>query len=73
MRAERAGSVFGGSVAGSVCGYGSMRRTTTQATMRSGLSYAESVDEAGVEIPKRKSSIGRAGGSRAPSLTKGFL
>jgi len=72
-----AGSVFGGSVAGSVYA-GSMRRTATQATFRSGLTAtsetaadADAADAAGApDIPKRKSSIGRA---RAPSMTKGFL
>lgn len=49
---------------GSNLGTGSLRRTGTGMTWRT-LSEA---DEAGVEVPKRKSSIGRT-----PSLTKGFL
>ena len=59
-----------GSVAGSVIGYGSMRRNGTMSTMRSTLTSSENDDASihGVEIPKRKSSI-----SRVPSLTKGFL
>lgn len=54
------GSVMG-SVAGSVMGGGSVRA-------RGAAWRAAVVDENGVEVPRRKSSIGRA-----PSLTKGFL
>jgi len=75
LRTERgstpSASIMGGSVAGSVVGYGSMRRSGTQATTRSGLSmFSETAAGDEPEIPKRKSSVGRA---RAPSLTKGFL
>ena len=82
LRTERGGSVppsVSGSVLGSVAGSvlgggyaGSVRRTGTQATFRSGLAGSETAhDDAGApDIPKRKSSIGRA---RAPSMTKGFL
>jgi myosin heavy chain 9/10/11/14 len=69
MRSERGSSVLGGSVAGSVVGYGSVRRN---GTWRSGV---DSIMGGGAgeepEIPKRKSSVGRVG--RQPSLTKGFL
>ena len=81
LRTERGGSVppsVSGSVLGSVAGSvigggyaGSMRRTGTQTTFRSGLSSSEPPEDfASPDIPKRKSSIGRA---RVPSMTKGFL
>ncbi len=79
LRSDKASSVLG-SVAGSVVGYGSMRRSGTQATFRSALGGAPEAaggmaDDAAsmVDIPKRKSSIGRTRTSRTPSLTKGFL
>lgn len=63
-----------GSVAGSVVGYSSIRRSGTQGTAMSGYKAATVADatteEIPPDIPKRKSSIGRA---RAPSYTKGFL
>lgn len=67
MEKASAGSVLG-SVAGSILGtgMGSVRRV---GTWRSGMAGSEADEAASmVEIPKRKSSIGRA-----PSLTKGFL
>jgi myosin protein heavy chain len=63
LRKEKGSSVLG-SVAGSIISTGSMRR---MGTWRSGLASEDDTSSI-FEVPKRKSSIGRA-----PSLSKGFL
>lgn len=68
LRMEKGGSIGGQSGGGSVFG-GSMRSRTSGVTWRAtGLTGPGEDDGSVVDVPKRKSSIGRA-----PSLTKGFL